>query len=201
MLKDFRELLERNETLDEDQVRETADMLLQRCFIYADDHGQRRHYETVTRYRSYFDNLFNAFGYELIVNHQELMAGIRSTRTPRFLMRTDQTLLLLILRLIYHDRVKAAEQDERMRILVRAEDIFGIYDERTGRKRPTQRAGREMLGEFQRRGLCRIGDDLEDQDFEVELRPALYHVTPESAVAALEEFVRAAQRQEGDRNV
>ena len=103
MLSDLQTLLDRAtgkeaETLEGD-LRSTVRALWDRQFIYADDHGGARPYELARRHRPYLESLFDAMGFDLVIDERERLVGIldQDGAAPRTL-KLDETLFLLALR-------------------------------------------------------------------------------------------------------
>ncbi|QCG89150.1 DUF4194 domain-containing protein [Azospirillum sp. TSH100] len=112
MLSDLQTLLDRAtgkeaETLEGD-LRSTVRTLWDRQFIYADDHGGATPYELARRHRTYLESLFEAMGFDLVIDERERLVGIldQDGAAPRTL-KLDEALFLLALRVILRgeDRV------------------------------------------------------------------------------------------------
>lgn len=194
MLQDLSAILDRAsgreaETLQQDLLATTR-ALWDRQFIYGDDHGGTRPYELGRRYRAYFESLFDALGYDFLLDEKERLIGIidQAGAAPRA-MRLDETLFLLALRVIYEERVRSFDIKERGRCDTTLAEVWTMIEERTMRKRPSVTRSTELVRRFQRHGLVRFLDE-QGQDAMLEIRPAIRLAMAE---ATLESLLRYAQ--------
>lgn len=76
MHADLKQLLSKHEDIDEDKIKAAAAELLSCQFLYRRKNRQRKHFEIVTRFQSYFYNLMDAVGYQLLVEEMYGFVGI-----------------------------------------------------------------------------------------------------------------------------
>lgn len=194
MLSDLQTLLDRAtgkeaETLEGD-LRSTVRALWDRQFIYADDHGGARPYELARRHRPYLESLFDAMGFDLVIDERERLVGIldQDGAAPRTL-KLDETLFLLALRVIHAERIASFDLKERGRCDTSLNEVWTLIEERAQRRRPPLTRCVEIVRRFQRHGLVRTLDD-NGQDAALEIRPAICLAMSE---ASLESLFRYAQ--------
>lgn len=194
MLSDLQTLLDRAtgkeaETLKGD-LRAAVRALWDRQFIYADDHGGAKPYELARRHRPYLESLFDAMGFDLVIDERERLVGIldQDGAAPRTL-KLDETLFLLALRVIHAERIASFDLKERGRCDTTLGEVWTLIEERAQRRRPPLTRCVEIVRRFQRHGLVRALDD-NGQDATLEIRPAIRLAMSE---ASLESLLRYAQ--------
>lgn len=141
MLSDLQTLLDRAtgkkaETLEGD-LRSTVRALWDRQFIYADDHGGAKPYELARRHRAYLESLFDAMGFDLVIDERERLVGIldQDGAAPRTL-KLDEMLFLLALRVIHAERIASFDLKERGRCDTTLSEVWTLIEERAQRRRP-----------------------------------------------------------------
>jgi hypothetical protein len=200
MLRELERLIEEEESSGGDperlerELRQAALHLWRSQFVYESDWGSKTHYDLIRRHGAYFENLFDALGYRIVVGRAvDGYVGILATELPpRQSMRLEESLLLLVLRLHYEEAFKRYEITDAGEIEVDSETILQVYEERTRRQRPNVGRVQEILSQFRQRGLVRMSDEGDNRNFTLYLRPALPIVVAEDMLASLEEFVAKA---------
>jgi hypothetical protein len=200
MLRELEKLIEEEESSGGDperlerELRQAALHLWRSQFVYESDWGSKTHYDLIRRHGAYFENLFDALGYRIVVGRAvDGYVGILATELPpRQSMRLEESLLLLVLRLYYEEAFKRYEITDAGEIEVDSETILQVYEERTRRQRPNVGRVQEILSQFKQRGLVRMSDEGDNRNFTLYLRPALPIVVAEDMLASLEEFVAKA---------
>lgn len=195
MLRDLSKLIDDADSEGQDgdqlqkELRQAAQGLWRAQFIYENDWGMKTSYEILRRYMSYFENLFDALGYQVVGRPNDGYVGLVANELPpRQSMKLDESLLLLVLRLHYEEAFTRFEAKEFGEVEVESEQILQIYEDRTKRERPNFGRVKEILTGFRQRGLVRI-EDRDDRNFTLFLRPALPIVVAKDTLGSLEEFV------------
>jgi len=102
------------------------------------------------------------------------MAGITWRRRPgRWLLRTDEALVLLTLRLIREEALTAYRIGDYGEVESSTEELFARYEERTRRQRPSASRCRDILTGFQQRGLVHVDDAIDERNLAITIRPAI----------------------------
>lgn len=204
MLRDLERILdspdaEENATRDlGKELRMAAQSLWRSQFLYESDWGSKGAYDLIRRYQSYFENLFDALGYKVIVRPNEHLVGLLAIELPaRQNMKLDESLMLLVLRLYYEEALKRFEISEAGEIEVASEALLAVYEERTRRSRPTIGRLHDLLSTFKSHGLVRYGEQESTRSFSLYLRPALPIVVGDEALASLEQFATASAKDDG----
>lgn len=186
------------ESIDRD-LRAAARALLDRQFVYSDDHQGKARFEIVRRHRAYFSDLFDALGYDLVVDEREQVAGIvsQSGAAPRR-MTVNESLFLVALRAIHDERVRTFLLKEGGRCETTLGEVWTLIEERTGRQRPSSARCRQLVEHFRRNGLVRDMEDLPDGDLLLEVRPAIARAVTAATAEALEQWAEGGHASRGD---
>ena len=194
MLADLEEIIGRapgnaQDGLERD-IRAAARALLERQFIFADDHQGQRRWETVRRHRTLFADLFDVLGYDLFVDEREQSAGIVSQAGAAIRrMSINETLFLVGLRVIYEQRLREFSLKEGGRCEASLGEVWTLIEERTGRTRPSHARCRQLVDALKRNGLVREAGDLPDGDLGLEIRPVIVRAVSEATVDSLDRYL------------
>lgn len=174
-----------------------GNQLLRRQFLFAGDHGVAQAYDTITdpRYAGYFSALFDALGYDLHRNETEHWVGLLPDAEVVSLStrRVDETVLMLLLSLVWQELVNEGEIRERAVVVTTSGAIFDRYIAIVGKERIKESRFREILDLLRRRGLVAFGErDPESGEFEIEIRSMVRLVVGEEALDRLRRFTREA---------
>jgi hypothetical protein len=188
MLRELEDIVE-NEGAAEDDMRHAAKALLERQFVFADDHRGQRRYDLVRKHAGYFTDLFDAMGYDLFVDEHEQVVGVleRSGVSLRR-MTIHETLFLFGLRAIYSERVKEYDIRALGRCETTMNEVWTLVEERTGRTRPAATRCRNLLDGVARNGIARDTGPLPDGDTRIEVRPVITKVITSDSAEALERY-------------
>lgn len=193
MLAEFEEITSRAEGPGRDrldvEMRNAARALIDRQFIFSDDFQGRRRFELIRRHRSYFESLFDALGFDLLVDDREQMVGIVSqSGTSARRMTLNESLFLVALRVVYEERVKAFDMKEAGRCDTTLAEVWGLVEERSGRERPSAPKCRAIAEAFARNGIVRMGDTLPEGDIALEIRPVIARAASAETANAIERY-------------
>lgn len=179
------------ERLDVD-LRTAAKSLLERQFIFSDDFQGRRKYELIRSHRAYFVSLFDAMGFDLVVDEREQMAGIVSqSGAVARRMSLNESLFLVALRVVYEERVKSFDMKEGGRCDTTLAEVWSLIEERAQRERPSAPKCRAIAEAFARNGIVRIVDTLSDGDLALEIRPVIARAASAETAQAIERYAAA----------
>ncbi|MGD9761451.1 MAG: DUF4194 domain-containing protein [Candidatus Izemoplasmatales bacterium] len=123
-------ILEKYDDLNSGQKQifaKTCLKLLQNSFIARDKEDNKEMYYFLLSFKNYFDEYFNIMDYEIVLD-RELGAIQLINREGNNLLKLkkDETLILLILRILYHQHlVKTSVNDN---IVIRVDEIHQYYD-------------------------------------------------------------------------
>lgn len=196
MLFDLEELLEkpRNHDVEASDFRGIASRMLRQQTLYRDDWNSRSAYEFILRFRSYFTDLFDALGLDLVITERDLTISLTPKQSQaRKRLSLDETVLLLLLRAAFEQGVAAFEIGDHGEVAITSMELLERYEAITGRTRPAWPRVREILKECRRRAFIALGEEFPDESgIEITVRPSIRDVTGEGYLARIDEFLAAS---------
>ena len=119
--------LEKMTVTQQTQFKDTANKLLAYTFLSRDKKDNKEAYYFLMSYKEVFDEFFKILGYEIELDMPTgsvMLTGASASNTLK--LRRDETLVLLILRLLYHEKMKDTSLNEN--IVCSISDIHEKYD-------------------------------------------------------------------------
>ena len=115
-------LVEQMSEADKERFKQSANKLLTNCFIVKSNEALKTHFTFITQKYLEFTEFFGYLGYEIFKNDLYGVIGISNlSGTGRLQLKKYETILLLILRLIYIE--KRQELTLNNQILITVSDI------------------------------------------------------------------------------
>ena len=197
MLNELRRLLDKHADLSEADLRGAANALLTQQFLYLENDRQLPQYRIIIRHIDYFRDLFDALGWQLLIDNDFGYVGILPSDDESYLpLSLEQTLLMFIARLMFEEGVET-RQTQNGRVFVSSEDLLARYESLTRRIRPKITDVRDILKLFQQHGLVvREEDDPITKLPRLALLPALRQVAGDHIMERLESHMSKAQQGE-----
>lgn len=118
---------EKMNVTQQNQFRDTANKLLANTFLCRDKKDNRESYYFLMSYKEVFDEFFKILGYEITLDTASgcvMLSG--GTASVTLKLKRDESIILLILRLLYHEKMKDASLNDN--IICMAGDIHNKYD-------------------------------------------------------------------------
>ena len=109
------------------QFRDTANKLLACTFLSRDKRDNKESYYFLMSYKEIFDEFFKILGYEIILDMPTgsvMLTGATASNTLK--LKRDESIILLIIRLLYHEKMKDTSLNEN--IVCAVSDIHEKYD-------------------------------------------------------------------------
>lgn len=109
------------------QFRDTANKLLACTFLSRDKRDNKESYYFLMSYKEIFDEFFKILGYEIILDMPSgsvMLTGATASNTLK--LKRDESIILLIVRLLYHEKMKDTSLNEN--IVCAVSDIHEKYD-------------------------------------------------------------------------
>ena len=119
--------LEKMTITQQGQFKDTANKLLANTFLSRDKKDNKEAYYFLMSYKEVFDEFFKILGYEIELDIQlgaVKLSGASAANTLK--LKRDESLVLLILRLLYHEKMKDTSLNEN--IVCAVSDIHAKYD-------------------------------------------------------------------------
>ncbi len=114
-------------TTQQNQFRDTANKLLANTFLCRDKKDNKESYYFLMSYKEVFDEFFAVLGYEIILDSATgsvMLDGATPSNTLK--LKRDESIILLILRLLYHEKAKDTSLNDN--IVCAISDIHTKYD-------------------------------------------------------------------------
>ena len=111
----------------QNQFRDTANKLLSNTFLCRDKKDNKENYYFLMSYKEVFDEFFKILGYEIVLYTtlgSVMLEGASASNTLK--LKRDESIILLILRLLYHEKAKDASLNDN--IICSVADIHEKYD-------------------------------------------------------------------------
>jgi hypothetical protein len=174
--------------------------------IYAADHGSKVAYGLVVQFERDFRRALDPFGCALKVNTQLRYVCAYPKHEKSTPATTEQTLLALVLRMIYDESARAGLNNEHGEVMCDLVELDEKYRQSSNRELASGGKLRELLRTMKRWGIAEIHDEegtpsdgsSPDQPYSVVIRPAIADILGETALTRLALFkaanaVRAGQ--------
>ena len=107
--------LEKMTITQQGQFKDTANKLLANTFLSRDKKDNKEAYYFLMSYKEVFDEFFKILGYEIELDIQlgaVKLSGASAANTLK--LKRDESLVLLILRLLYHEKMKDTSLNENI---------------------------------------------------------------------------------------
>lgn len=178
------------ENVPKDKFRATANKLLNECFIIKKNKDTISDYNFILNYRDYFISLFDVLGYELVIQEDQGVIGINNPAgTGRIHLKKIESMLLLILRLLYIEERKKISQTGDVVIIV--DQVYDKYNMLKMQNKLDKTTLRNSMGLFRRYHLIQNLDaDMSNPDTRVIIYPSILFAV---ANASLDDMYQAAK--------
>jgi len=192
MLQELKTILNRNEDIEEDVLKNAGYALLSQQFLHRKHPRSRKYYELISRFHNYFKNLADAMGYELVVDETYGYAGV----VPQYYvsrMKLDEALLLLVMRQIYDEEIIAFHANEDGSVLVAVDDLELRYKQLTNRDLAKTKGEFDQLTDgLRRKGIINIDADPDNsQQLVVSILPSITAVVNNKSIDNIRVYLRA----------
>ena len=169
------------EHISKDKFKSAANKLLGECFLLKKHKDTASDYNYILNNKDAFIEYFDILGYELIIDEQNGVIGLNNPLgTGRIHLKKIESILLLILRLLYIEKRKQLSQIDD--VIIIAEEIYDKYSMLKMNAKLDKTAMRNTLGMFQRYHLIgKLDADMSNPDTRILIYPSiLFAVTVSS---------------------
>jgi hypothetical protein len=192
MLRDLRQVCERDESGEPDDFRAAARALLTQQFLLLERPRDRGAYRLVANHFDYFTDLLDALGWTLHRDDQLGIIGVLPLESEAHArLRLADTLLLLCLRLLYEEGVERFEVRDGA-VYTATETLLGRYETLLKRPRPRRPELMDILARLRRHALIEIGDEDETGLPLLRILPTIRLVTGTRVAERMRAFIDAA---------
>lgn len=178
------------ENVPKDKFKSAANKLLNECFILKKNKDTSSDYNFILNYRDQFMSLFEILGYELVIQEETGVIGINNPAgTGRIHLKKIESIILLILRLLYIEERKKVSQTEDVIVLI--DQVFDKYNMLKMKNKLDKTMLRNSMSVLKRYHLIQnLDSDMANPDTRIIIYPSiLFAVTNTS----LEEMYQTAK--------
>ena len=174
-----------------EKFRVAANKLLNQCFLLRKKEDTKKEYLFVRQNRELFIPYFDLLGYDIRINEdQGVIALVSQTGTGRMALTKYESILLLILRILYMDKRKElATFSEEVTVLM--EEIRERYAMLKIRTKPTldKQMEKRMVSLFRKYNLIyNLDTDVNQADTRIIIYPSIIMAVPVEEVNAYYEM-------------
>lgn len=168
------ESYERLSQVQKNTFQDIANKLLTSTFLSKDKRDNKDKYYFVVSFKEVFDEFFKILGYEVILDQAQGAIMIQNeTGSGSLKLKRDETIILLILRLLYHEKLKETSLNEN--IVISISDIHDKYNYLEIKKRINKTDLVSALRLFRRFNLIETMGDITMSNTKVVLLPTLLY--------------------------
>lgn len=177
--------------------KDIANKLLASTFLARDKKDNKDNYYFVVSYKEVFDEFFAILGYEVKLDQGVGSIMLKSDQNTAFLkLRRDETIILLILRILYHERLKETSLNENVVITVL--DIHEKYNFLEIKKRINKTDLVSALRLFRRFNLIETIGDITMSNTKVVIMPTILYAINTEEITEVYNTVSRIVSEAGD---
>lgn len=177
--------------------KDIANKLLASTFLARDKKDNKDNYYFVVSYKEVFDEFFAILGYEVKLDQGVGSIMLKSDQNTGFLkLRRDETIILLILRILYHERLKETSLNENVVITVL--DIHEKYNFLEIKKRINKTDLVSALRLFRRFNLIETIGDITMSNTKVVIMPTIIYAINTEEITEVYNTVSRIVSEAGD---
>ena len=177
--------------------KDIANKLLASTFLARDKKDNKDNNYFVVSYKEVFDEFFAILGYEVKLDQGVGSIMLKSDQNTGFLkLRRDETIILLILRILYHERLKETSLNENVVITVL--DIHEKYNFLEIKKRINKTDLVSALRLFRRFNLIETIGDITMSNTKVVIMPTILYAINTEEITEVYNTVSRIVSEAGD---
>lgn len=164
--------LEKMTVTQQQQFKDTANKLLAYTFLSRDKKDNKEAYYFLMSYKEVFDEFFQILGYEITLDMPTgsvMLEGATASNTLK--LKRDESIVLLIIRLLYHEKMKDTSLNEN--IVCSVSDIHQKYDYLEIKKKLNKTDLVSALRLFRRYNLIEVSGDLTSSACKLVILPTI----------------------------
>jgi hypothetical protein len=192
VLNELKRIIERNDDIEEDDIKKAAYILQNSQFLYESRPRQRKHYDVIVRFQHYYADLMDAVNMQLVVNEPQGFVGAMPKEFLRR-MRLEETLFLLTLRYVYDEEVTAFHANEDASVYVSLDDLELRYTQLTKREFPKTKSDFEAWTRpLEQNNIIEVGVDENQPEIQrIKILPSIAVLLSGDALKQMEVYLRA----------
>lgn len=162
-----------------DIKEEIANYLLNNCFLMGTVDTTREKYYYVINHEESFRQIFLPVGYTLVVHRNlRVIQLINNHGSGRVILKKYESIILLILRLLYVEKRESLSTSEDM-VFATVEEIKNEYEKLNLPRKFDRVLLEESLRNIKRYNLLKVEDRLSDMDAKIRIYPSVMLAMPD----------------------
>ena len=162
-----------------DIKEEIANYLLNNCFLMGTVDTTREKYYDVINHEESFRQIFLPIGYTLVVHRNlRVIQLINNHGSGRVILKKYESIILLILRLLYVEKRESLSTSEDM-VFATVEEIKNEYEKLNLPRKFDRVLLEESLRNIKRYNLLKVEDRLSDMDAKIRIYPSVMLAMPD----------------------
>ena len=181
----------------QNQFRDTANKLLSNTFLCRDKKDNKENYYFLMSYKEVFDEFFKILGYEIVLDTtlgSVMLEGASATNTLK--LKRDESVILLILRLLYHEKAKDASLNDN--IICSVADIHEKYDYLQIKRKLNKTDLVSSMRLFRKYNLVEITGDITTSTCRVVILPTILMAIKSEDVTSVYQTILHITNEEGN---
>ena len=169
---------------------EIANYLLNNCFLIGTEDSMRERYYYVVNHEAEFQEVFSPIGYTLIINRALRVAQlVNSHGTGRVSLKKYESIMLLILRLLYMEKRESLSTNTE-KVLVTVAEIKQEYEKLNLPRKFDQKLLEDSLLNIKKYNLAATIGKLDTSDSKIQIYPSVMLALPDNGISQQYEQVR-----------
>ena len=182
----------------QNQFRDTANKLLSNTFLCRDKKDNKENYYFLMSYKEVFDEFFKILGYEIVLDTtlgSVMLEGASASNTLK--LKRDESVILLILRLLYHEKAKDASLNDN--IICSVADIHEKYDYLQIKRKLNKTDLVSSMRLFRKYNLVEITGDITTSTCRVVILPTILMAIKSEDVTSVYQTIMHITNEEADK--
>ena len=181
----------------QNQFKDTANKLLSNTFLCRDKRDNKENYYFLMSYKEVFDEFFKILGYEIVLDTtlgSVMLEGASASNTLK--LKRDESIILLILRLLYHEKAKDASLNDN--IICSVADIHEKYDYLQIKRKLNKTDLVSSMRLFRKYNLVEITGDITTSTCRVVILPTILMAIKSEDVTSVYQTILHITNEEGN---
>lgn len=163
MFNEVKNLLS-SQDIEMHELGATSSYLLERQFIFRANSRHKRHYALIESHFSLFENGFEFFNLDLIINHDYGFIGYTPKANTLSKISIGQSAILLVLRIIYHQERQVGHTEDGS-VTITGSNFTTQYKGLTGRTDVEENISKfkSIINPIKEKSIIRLSSDYDDE--------------------------------------
>ena len=182
----------------QNQFRDTANKLLSNTFLCRDKRDNKESYYFLMSHKEVFDEFFKILGYEINLDTTlgtVMLEGASASNTLK--LKRDESIILLILRLLYHEKAKDASLNDN--IICSVADVHEKYDYLQIKRKLNKTDLVSSMRLFRRYNLVEITGDITTSTCRIVILPTILMAIKSEDVTSVYQTIMHITNEEADK--